>query len=152
MSQEEEQLKEEENILETLADFQNSINEQKIDSDHENIHDDVSTPKIDEINKNLEESDLQSIRNNVLTNESRNQTPTSLALSHDLELKSRPQTTKSEKFENEAYNELIKTLENGEKNEDSDQKSNSSDSQDENEGEEVICSPFFTKKSLQNLK
>ena len=80
LNEEEEKLKEEESIMETLAEFQNSNNEQKMgNNDKENDHNnDAPTPKIDEkINENVteEESDLKSMKENSL---SKNESSTTL--------------------------------------------------------------------------
>ena len=81
LNEEEEKLKEEESIMETLAEFQNSNNEQKImgNNDKENDrNNDAPTPKIDEkINENVteEESDLKSMKENSL---SKNESSTTL--------------------------------------------------------------------------
>ena len=124
-------MKEEESIMETLAEFQNSNNEQKMENNEENDH------KNDEkINENVteEESDLKSMKENSLP---KNESSTTL-ISRCSESQSRPDISelKTEILEKEAYDEMVKTLD------DSTERPDSTESQEKYSNEEVIDRPI----------
>ena len=131
LNEEEEKLKEEESIMETLAEFQNSNNEQKMENNEENDH------KNDEkINENVteEESDLKSMKENSLP---KNESSTTL-ISRCSESQSRPDISelKTEILEKEAYDEMVKTLDA------STERPDSTESQEKYSNEEVIDRPI----------
>ena len=138
-------MKEEESIMETLAEFQNSNNEQKMENnDKENDHNnDAPTPKIDEkINENVteEESDLKSMKENSLH---KNESSTTL-ISRCSESQSRHDISglKTEILEQEAYDEMLKTLDDSTERPDStESKTESSQEKYSNEAE-VIDRPI----------
>ena len=123
--------------METLAEFQNSNNEQKMgNNDKENDHNnEAPTPKIDEkINENVteEKSDLKSMKENSLH---KNESSTTL-ISRCSESQSRPDISelKTEVLEKEAYDEMLKILD--------DSTESKTESQEKYSNEEVIDRPI----------